>query len=167
MRIKSILKIWLQSVNWEIHFYKRMDGPITALQTLECDRSVHKFIEVNFSNLTESNQIFNNDFVAFIITSVKYHLKLLSANFFLSMISLKWALYNYLLNSQCLRIREHLIPKVFFFVKLCHWSIRRLWSRDQKHQHQQSFFLSSICLLMYSNNFSVNKSFIYMVNITN
>ena len=35
--------------------------------------------------------------IAFIITSVKYHLKLLSAKFLLPMISLKWTLYNYIL----------------------------------------------------------------------
>ena len=29
---------------WEIHLYKLIDGPITALQTLDCDWSVHKFI---------------------------------------------------------------------------------------------------------------------------
>ena len=33
--------------------------------------------------------------IAFIITSVKYHLKLLSAKFLLSMISLKRTFYNY------------------------------------------------------------------------
>ena len=66
-----------------------MRAPITALQTLECDWSVHKFIEVNFSKLTDNHQIIRNDFVAWIITSVKYHLKLLSAKFLLRMISLK------------------------------------------------------------------------------
>ena len=39
-----------------------MDGPITALQTLDCDWSVHKFTELNFSELTDNNQIFRNDF---------------------------------------------------------------------------------------------------------
>ena len=39
-----------------------MDGPITALQTLDCDWFVHEFVEVNFSNLTDNNQIFRNDF---------------------------------------------------------------------------------------------------------
>ena len=39
-----------------------MGGPITALQTLDCDRSVHKFKEVNFSKLTDNKQIFRNDF---------------------------------------------------------------------------------------------------------
>ena len=43
-----------------------MDGPITALQTLDCDWSVHKFIEVNFSKLTD-DQIFRND-------CIHYHL---------------------------------------------------------------------------------------------
>ena len=32
------------------------------LQTLDCDWSVHNFIEVNFSKLTDNNQIFRNDF---------------------------------------------------------------------------------------------------------
>ena len=30
---------------------------ITGLQMLDCDWSVHKFIEVNFSKLMDSNQI--------------------------------------------------------------------------------------------------------------
>ena len=46
---------------------------------------LHRFIEVNFSKLTDSNQIFRNDFVClykFIITSVKFQFKLISAFFF-------------------------------------------------------------------------------------
>ena len=39
-----------------------MDGPITVLQTLDCDWTAHKFIGVNFSKLTDNNQIFRNDF---------------------------------------------------------------------------------------------------------
>ena len=66
-----------------------MDGPITALQTLDCDWSVHKFIEVNFLKLADNNQIFWNDLITFFITSGKYHLKLLIAKFLLPMISLK------------------------------------------------------------------------------
>ena len=46
-----------------------MGGPITALQTLDCDRSPHKFIEVNFSKLTDNNRIFMNDFFG-----IHYHL---------------------------------------------------------------------------------------------
>ena len=66
-----------------------MDGPITTLQTLDCDWSNHKFIEVDFSKLTDSNQFSGMTLIAFIITSVKYHLKLLSAKFLLPMTSLK------------------------------------------------------------------------------
>ena len=40
-----------------------MGGSITALQTLDCNLSLHKFIEVNFSELMDSNQIFRIDFV--------------------------------------------------------------------------------------------------------
>ena len=45
-----------------------MGEPITALQTLDCDWSPHKFIEENFSKLTDSNQIFTLDFVC-----IHYH----------------------------------------------------------------------------------------------
>ena len=38
-------------------------GPITALQPLYCHWSLNKFINVNFSKLTESNQIFRIGFV--------------------------------------------------------------------------------------------------------
>ena len=73
-----------------------MDRPIIALQTLDCDRSVLK-LEVN-SQSSRTDQIFRIDFHAFIITSVKYHLKLFSAKFLLPIISLKWTLFNYLLS---------------------------------------------------------------------
>ena len=52
----------------DIHFYKLLEGAITALQTFDCDWSPHMFIEVNFSKLTECNHIFRSDFVVFIIT---------------------------------------------------------------------------------------------------
>ena len=60
-------------LHWKIHLYKLMDGPITALQTLDCDWSVNKFIEVNFSELTDNNQNFRNDF-----DCIHYHLCKLS-----------------------------------------------------------------------------------------
>ena len=62
MLTKSILKIWLLSVNFEIHLHKLMEGAITALQSLDGDWSVQKFIGVNFAKLTDNNQIFWNDF---------------------------------------------------------------------------------------------------------
>ena len=45
-----------------------MDGPITVERLKCCDWSVHKFIEVNFSKLTDSNGIFRIDFVG-----IHYH----------------------------------------------------------------------------------------------
>ena len=59
---------------WEIHLYKLMDGPITALDMLDCDWSVqdvlsHKFIEVIFSKLNDNNQFFRNEF-----DCIVYHL---------------------------------------------------------------------------------------------
>ena len=53
----------------KIHLYKLKEGPITVLQTFDCDWSVHKFIEVDLSKLTDSNQIFRIDFV-----SIHYHI---------------------------------------------------------------------------------------------
>ena len=74
-----------------------MEGPITALQTLACDWSLNKFIEVNFSKLTDSNQTLSIDFVC-----IHYHLSKISSRFILlsskfspPMVSLKWTLYNY------------------------------------------------------------------------
>ena len=46
-----------------------MGGPITADRLKCCDWSPHKFIVVNFSKLTDYNQIFRIDFV-----SIHYHL---------------------------------------------------------------------------------------------
>ena len=45
------------------HFHKRVEGPITVERLKGCDWSLNKFIEVNFSKLTDSDQIFRNDFV--------------------------------------------------------------------------------------------------------
>ena len=47
---------------WEIHLYTVMGGPITVERLKCCDWSLHKFIFVNFSKLTDSNQIFRIDF---------------------------------------------------------------------------------------------------------
>ena len=46
-----------------------MDGPITVERLKCCDWSVHKFLEENFSKLTDSSQIFWIGFV-----SIHYHL---------------------------------------------------------------------------------------------
>ena len=46
-----------------------MEQPITALQTHDYNWLLHRFKEVNFSKLTDSNQIFRNDFI-----DLHYHL---------------------------------------------------------------------------------------------
>ena len=71
MLTKSILKIWLLSVNFkEIRLYIFTEFTLFIYLTnhsqafeVLCDWSSHKFIEVNFSSITDSNQIFRNDFV--------------------------------------------------------------------------------------------------------
>ena len=76
MITKSVLKIWLLSVNFEkftsINLWT--DQSQTALQTLDRYWSVHKFTEVNFSMLTDNNQIFKNDF-----DCIHYHLSKISS----------------------------------------------------------------------------------------
>ena len=86
-----------------------MDGPITVERLKCCDWSVHKFIEVNFSKLTDSNQIFRNHFVG-----IYYHLGEISTQvneckIFWSI----WTLYNY---NCCMMIYTELN---FTMMKLC------------------------------------------------
>ena len=47
----------------EINLYKHMDGLITALQTLNCDWFLYKSNDVDFSKLTDINQILRFDFL--------------------------------------------------------------------------------------------------------
>ena len=68
MQSKPFLIFFLLSVNYEKFTYKLMDGPITVERLKCCDWSVHKFIEVNFSKITDSNQIFRID-----LASIHYH----------------------------------------------------------------------------------------------
>ena len=57
------------------------------VQMLHCDRfiavnlAVFSALAVNVSNVMHNNQIFSNDFVSFIITSIKFLSKLLTAKF--------------------------------------------------------------------------------------
>ena len=82
---------------WEIQFYKVIEGPITALQTLDCDWSLDNFIEADLSKLTDSNQIFSNNFV-----SIHYHLckistQIIECKILFHKIFIQWTLYNYLI----------------------------------------------------------------------
>ena len=52
---------------------KPMEQPITVGCLENCDWLLHSFIEVNFSKLADSNQIFRNDFVC-----LYYHLSKIS-----------------------------------------------------------------------------------------
>ena len=76
-----------------------MDGPITVELLRCCDWSVHKFIEVNFSKLMDSNQSLRIDF-----GSSHYHVgeiscKIIDWIFFLS----RWTLYNYSMQDVLIR----------------------------------------------------------------
>ena len=71
IKANEIIPENLVAVRWlrEIYLYKAMEQPITALQTPDCDWLLHRFIEVNFSKLTDSNQIFKDYFIC-----LHYHL---------------------------------------------------------------------------------------------
>ena len=64
-----------------------MEQPITVGCLEGCDWLLHSFIEVNFSKLTDSNQISGMIQFTFIVTSVKFQFKLISAKIFLPMFS--------------------------------------------------------------------------------
>ena len=96
MLSKSILKILLLSFDFEkftsmnlwtdqSQHFKRSTviGPSISLQRRisQSERTATKFSGITF--------------IEFIITSVKYHLKLLSVKVLLSMITVQWTLYNY------------------------------------------------------------------------
>ena len=67
--------------------HEPMEQPITVGCLEGCDWLLHRFIEVNFSKLTDSNQIFRNDCLPLLSSANKFQLKLMRANFFLPMIS--------------------------------------------------------------------------------
>ena len=66
---------------WDIYLYKQAFRFSTGSLKAAFRDPEDRFIGVNFSKLTDNIQIFRNDFVWFIIPSVKFRLKLLSANF--------------------------------------------------------------------------------------
>ena len=93
----------------EIHIYINLcRGPIRALQTLHCNWSPHKFAEVNFLNLADSNQIFRIDFVC-----IYYHLceissQIIECKIFAPYDFLAITLYNYLLYGTTINIPPQL-----------------------------------------------------------
>ena len=50
MQTQSFVKIRLLAIKFEKYTNKFIDRPITAFQSLDCDWSLDKFIEVNFFN---------------------------------------------------------------------------------------------------------------------
>ena len=74
MLTKSILKIWLLSIN-----FKKFNSINLWMDQSEhfmhwTDWFDHKFIDVNFSKFTDANQIFRNDF-----DCIHYHLCTISS----------------------------------------------------------------------------------------
>ena len=86
MLTKSILKIWFLSVN--IEKFELIDGPITVERLKCCDWSVHKFTEVNFSKLTDSNQIFRIHFVSIHCHLGEFSRSIIKCNFLVHMNSM-------------------------------------------------------------------------------
>ena len=59
-----------------------MEQPISVGCLESCDWLLHRFIDVNFSKLMDSNQIFRNNFISLYFILVKFQFKLISAIFF-------------------------------------------------------------------------------------
>ena len=72
MKLNKFLKIWLLSVNYEKFTFINLWSNQSQLHVWRfvIGWLFRRFIEVNFSKLTDSNQIFRTDLFAFIITSV-------------------------------------------------------------------------------------------------
>ena len=105
MQTKTIIKIWLLSVNFEkLTSISLWGGKITALQTLDCDWSVHKFIEVNISELTDSNQILRNYFVC-----IHYHICEISSQITECKISASYDIIE--INSLAITTLQHTVCK--------------------------------------------------------
>ena len=84
----KFLKIWLLSVNENLtSINKDRDQSESSVWRAVIGRTLF-FIEVNFSKLTDSNQIFRNDFVC-----IHYHLCKISTKFIECIIFLKHSLY--------------------------------------------------------------------------
>ena len=78
---------------WEIYLYKAMEQPITRVFE-DCDWLLHRFTEVNFSTLMDSNQIFRNDFVCFCCHLCKISTEINECKIFSPYDFQKWTLYN-------------------------------------------------------------------------
>ena len=80
-----------------------MDEPITVKRLKCCDWSVHKFIEVNFSKLTDSTHIFRMDFVI-----IHYNLGEISCQ------RIEWKIFG-----QCeLSITNYSMVSILFYIRV-------------------------------------------------
>ena len=64
---------------WEMRIYKLEERPITVKCSEGCVWSPYWFIKVNFSKLNSATKFSGMTLYAFIITSVEFKLKLLTA----------------------------------------------------------------------------------------
>ena len=77
-------------ISWKDYLNKFIEGPITVERSKCCDWSLDKFMQVNFSKLSNSNQIFRNNFVC-----ILYHLcENRAHNVESKIFYLEWTLYN-------------------------------------------------------------------------
>ena len=98
MLTKSILKIWLLLVNFEKFTSINLWTDQSQRSNLDCDLSVHKFIEINFSKLTDDNQIFRNDFHCIHYHLYKISSQIIECKIFAPNDFLEITVYNYILD---------------------------------------------------------------------
>ena len=104
MQTKSVQKILMLSVNIEklrsINFHTLFTLQITVERLKCCDWSPHKFTEVHFSKLTDSNQMFMVEFVCIYYDLSEIPCQIIQCNFFcpyVFSIQLTTPWYNHLL----------------------------------------------------------------------
>ena len=123
-----------------------MEQPITALQTPDCDWLLHRFIEVNFSKLTDSNKNFRNSFVC-----LHYHLYKISSKTIECIMFAPYELYNNCLLYECtehikeltLAFRPMLSTFMLYSNQLLVYQFNTLWDGHilmSSEKHPSNYF---------------------------
>ena len=136
---KSLLKIWLLSVNFE----KFTSINLWSNQS-QSGVWKGKLVEVNFSKLMDRNQIFWNDFVCLYYHFCKISTQINECNFFYPYDFLQWTLYNPIYSMVCLLSRATVLQcasKYIYFFCSASWVRKGLRTTDYtKELRTVSFF---------------------------
>ena len=96
---------------WDICLYKRRPRPITALQTLDCDWSRSSCTQVNFSKITDNNQILRNGFECIHHQVCIISTQIIECIIFASFDFLQWIVFNTIYICSMIRSRAQQISE--------------------------------------------------------